>query len=232
MFFPDENVLCIDQAGADFTSVPRRERERASRFQFVARKNSYLLGRLAVFELLRRIYDGQSLEEVEIINSSLAHEHGQPRIKTNGQTKGHISITHSEQMAACAFNFYHPIGIDLEKVAHRDESFTSQVFLPEEIQYIQSFHQSRQREIITLFWTAKEAMAKCLGLGLSISTKSISVQLDGEKLNFSDDTTLQPIRISGSVRQTQRTFRFKLKARRILNAKGDVFFLTVASECH
>ena len=77
---------------------------------------------------------------------------------------GAFSITHSHGFAVAALDTQADyIGIDLEKIEHRIESWKTGFFHPDELT-------GSGDEFLTALWTQKEAVVKLLGTGLSINS--------------------------------------------------------------
>ena len=160
------------------------------RIRFLKRRSDFISGRLAGKRAVKehlvnygrfnvktlRFYD------VEIRKSNT----GKPEvIITNNQTDLLISISHSGAFAAsivCNGMDYKGIGIDIEKIESREESFLNVGFNQSEIEKLKTDNtrgekksNSRVDEDITRFWTIKESILKSLGLGLKADLKDIEI---------------------------------------------------------
>lgn len=76
-----------------------------------------------------------------------------------------VSISHKGSVAIGAASRAE-IGIDLERVESRDESFDSLAFAPHEQSMLDQFSGSQRDEWVTRMWCAKEAAGKAIGIGL------------------------------------------------------------------
>lgn len=89
-----------------------------------------------------------------------------------------LSLSHRAGWAACAITD-HPdlsLGIDLECIEPRADSFVDTFFTDDEIAFTGSLN-GKQRDLwITLVWSLKEAVLKALGQGLRLDTRAVQVQ--------------------------------------------------------
>jgi phosphopantetheine--protein transferase-like protein len=94
-----------------------------------------------------------------------------------------VSIAHSGNRAAAlaALSSNHWVGIDLEQVSRRSDSFVSEAFTEEERLLLSTVPCDREEEWLLRLWCAKEALVKALGYGLSEGLHSVEVaELDVE----------------------------------------------------
>ncbi|MCK5303952.1 MAG: polyketide synthase dehydratase domain-containing protein, partial [Candidatus Heimdallarchaeota archaeon] len=140
------------------------------------RKMEYLAGLIAAKELYSQIEKNPEVfGKIEIRKTAK----GQPYIynlKDKKKSDLFISISHSENYALAAIGSK-PLGIDIEKIEDRNESFYKEAFTERERGTI-----SNDKELGTVYWTIKEAVSKALGEGLNISLHDIEIT-DNKKNN-------------------------------------------------
>ncbi|HEY9712283.1 MAG TPA: polyketide synthase dehydratase domain-containing protein, partial [Chroococcales cyanobacterium] len=97
----------------------------------------------------------------------------------------HISITHKNGLAMAVAA--HPascagVGIDLEPIVHREPSFERLTLTASESEALKPFTDPAERDcLLTVFWCAKEAVGKAIGVGLSNNPKSLAAAIaDGQ----------------------------------------------------
>jgi 4'-phosphopantetheinyl transferase len=73
----------------------------------------------------------------------------------------HISVTHTDDLAAVIISRHARVGIDIEKMKPRIEKVREKFINPEETAFITT---ERELEQLTLAWCAKEALYKLFGL--------------------------------------------------------------------
>ena len=90
------------------------ETAQLGRFQFAAKKQGFLLGRLAAKRALGVLLEEPDLRCIEIG----AGVHGQPLVRHPRAGSAEVSVSHSHGLAvAVAFPAGYPMGVDLETVS-------------------------------------------------------------------------------------------------------------------
>ena len=164
------------QGDGDFLSP--HEREKFAGLRFSRRISGWLLGRRAAKTLLKSTCpDLAYIPETAITIAN--NPAGAPCIQVDGRDHypGCLSITHRRNLALAA---YCPspgwkIGIDLEIVEDRHESFLLDYFTPAEVAAAHACAGESRSLWITLAWSVKESALKALGTGLRLDTRSIEV---------------------------------------------------------
>jgi phosphopantetheine--protein transferase-like protein len=94
-----------------------------------------------------------------------------------------LSITHSHGIAAAVVTdrtLVGLIGIDIEKIAPRDPHLLEGYFSAAEREYIEGLAKIAKDafdQLVTTFWSIKEAVSKALGMGLKIDFSAIEVRM-------------------------------------------------------
>jgi 4'-phosphopantetheinyl transferase len=163
--------------GLDFLSP--LEQERLAGLRFERRRAEWLLGRWTAKQLItasRPELTGLPLNKISILNSPS----GVPYACVDKDTElpGSLSISHRDGLAACAWSneAAEPVGIDLDLVEHRDESFLSDYFTAGEQVFTRVLPEHLRDLWITLAWSAKEAVLKVLGVGLRMDTRRVEIR--------------------------------------------------------
>ena len=103
----------------------------------------------------------------------------------NGASDFNISISHTEGVAASLVsnkNDCKGIGIDIEKIEERDHSLLDVAFTGHEIDKLRQRAVSMNGQAdanflegVARYWSIKEAVMKCMGVGVNIDLKDIEV---------------------------------------------------------
>ena len=101
-------------------------------------------------------------------------EKGKPYL-VNGNW--HFNISHSGNFVACAIA-KNPIGIDIEELRSVKESLCKKVCTEEELSFVYSDGEFSSRQFLQL-WTAKEAVLKQIGIGISPDLSHFPVWKEG-----------------------------------------------------
>ncbi len=141
------------------------EKEQAEGFQFAAKKQGFLLGRLAAKRALGALMDEPDLRQIGI----RAGVYGQPLVRHPRAASIEVSVSHSHGLAvALAFPAEYPMGIDLETIA----AVSAEVILgeleasPPELTWLATGGVDAATACCVL-WSAREALGKALRIGLN-----------------------------------------------------------------
>ncbi|HTX89628.1 MAG TPA: 4'-phosphopantetheinyl transferase superfamily protein [Anaerolineales bacterium] len=154
------------------------ELEKFSTLRFPKRRDEWLLGRWAAKSLVHSMptYQHYSLEEIEIRNAP----EGAPYIRPPGEAASPdcLSISHRDRSALCALTMGSGlrVGVDLEKIEPRSTAFVADYFTPAEQALANAGQAGTSQAVVTLIWSAKEAMLKALGVGLRWDTRRVEVR--------------------------------------------------------
>lgn len=158
---------------AEFLSSSE-ETQKLYKFLDPKRQNSFLAGRIAAKRLIRSELEIDPDMQIEVRNSKSEEKKGLPQIFINSkEVKNRVlSISHSEDLA-CAILSTKKVGADIELVETRHPALVEEAFTESEQTY---FHNLQDKDLmITMIWSAKEAVLKSLGTGLLISAKSVEI---------------------------------------------------------
>jgi phosphopantetheinyl transferase len=143
-----------------------------------------LLGRVAVKDAVRHrawdrghgpIFPG----ELSVTNDA----EGRPRVDGPGADGVSISLAHTEAAGVAIVGSGEPVGIDVEAIAPRPESFESTVLTADERSLLGALLAEDRERWLTAAWCAKEAAAKAAGTGLGGRPGDFPVMaIDGERL--------------------------------------------------
>jgi 4'-phosphopantetheinyl transferase len=158
------------------------ELERFLAFRFPKRQNEWLLGRWTAKSLAHSLpaYQQYPLGRIEIQNTP----EGAPfiQVQDGAAQTDCLSISHCGHLALCALAPGRDlrVGADLEKIEPRTETFILDYFTPGERQIVADCPAQNRAVVVTLIWSAKEAVLKALGVGLRWDTRAVEVcAIDG-----------------------------------------------------
>jgi len=149
------------------------ELAQAAAFRFAARRQIFLLGRLAAKAAL-----GSYLVESDWTRVELTHGiFGQPLVNYAASHDAEVSLSHSSGFAAAvAFPRECPVAVDVETVdSDRAATVKNELkFLLEEQQWIHSAA-VEERAAYVLLWTVREALGKVLRCGITCPLELLAV---------------------------------------------------------
>ena len=96
--------------------------------------------------------------------------HGRPQLGLEHHpTDLDFNLSHSGQLALLATARGVRVGVDVERLRHRDPlRVADRYFSPAELEALRAHPKEERPRAFLRYWTAKEALAKGLGLGLTI----------------------------------------------------------------
>lgn len=150
---PPEDFLSDDEKG------------QLSGYQFAAKQESFLLGRLAAKRALGALLGEPDLRQIEI----RAGVYGQPIVEHARAGSAQVSVSHSHGLAvALAFPAEYPMGIDLETIAAGSAGtiLGEMQASPAELTWLVSSGVDEAAACFVL-WTAREALGKALKIGIN-----------------------------------------------------------------
>ncbi len=101
----------------------------------------------------------------------------------------HFSISHCGDYAAALVSSTNRVGIDIEMITPRVEKIKHKFLHPDELNFVHSHAISRQINLLTLLWSAKEAMFKWWGNGDVDFSEVLRIQY----FHFSDEGIIPAI---------------------------------------
>jgi 4'-phosphopantetheinyl transferase len=154
--------------------------------RFPKRRREWLLGRWTAKRLLRRAhpeYADLPLSAITVGNDP----DGAPYLAVAGEGRLSLSlsISHRDDRAFCALlappagqvdSPYSGVGADLELVEPRDPVFVEDYFTAGEAVRVWRCPEERRDTLVTVIWSAKEAVLKVLRLGLTVDTRSVELR--------------------------------------------------------
>ena len=77
----------------------------------------------------------------------------------------HFSISHCSSYAAAIVSSNNRVGVDVEVITSRVETIKHKFLHADELRFVNTLLPSRQVDLLTILWSAKEAMYKWYGAG-------------------------------------------------------------------
>jgi 4'-phosphopantetheinyl transferase len=152
------------------------EREQTERFRFDDDRNAYRAA-----HALRRM--ALSSIEPAIPPRAWAFEttaHGRPEIDSASELpRLRFNISHTRGLVACVVTRHIECGIDVESISRfRDLGHLApSILAPAELTQWTTSARSDQPQLLSRYWTIKEAYSKALGLGMSLPFQQIAFDL-------------------------------------------------------
>jgi 4'-phosphopantetheinyl transferase len=167
-------VSAFDAAGVG-EILSAAEKARAARYRFEEDRQRYLAGRASLRRILAKRTSTQPGEVV--IEQS---EGEKPRLVLPAGAPGiFFNVSHSGDYAVIAVSDAAEVGIDIEQI--RVDCPISQLarryYASTEFEWLRNLPEDKKLQGFYRLWTIKEAVLKCAGVGLSVSTQSIRVRL-------------------------------------------------------
>ncbi|RYD48437.1 MAG: 4'-phosphopantetheinyl transferase superfamily protein, partial [Verrucomicrobiaceae bacterium] len=172
------------------TCLTEEEKARAARFKFERDASQWAETRAGMRQIL-----GQALGLAPIEVPLVTSPNGKPLLAApHGQL--HFNLSHCEGLAILALSEAGPVGIDLEPCQRAGDVLECEASFchPEEIRGLPPVPEERAKQLLRI-WTAKEAILKALGTGLSHPPESVIVHFGHEGTFATSDIPLEEIRV-------------------------------------
>lgn len=164
--------LDIDEALAARLSawLTGEERQRASAFVTPQLQRRWIAARAGMRGILASVLGVSPQAPVFTLGP-----HGRPELA--GRNIPHsFNLSHSDSLAAFAVSEA-VIGVDVEQIKTLPESVAEMVFSKPEIAALEAEPEDARALAFYRYWTAKEAVLKALGTGLSVSGRSFAIDI-------------------------------------------------------
>ena len=130
--------------------------------KFERRQRSYLIGRYTAKKAVAALVQLGDLRNIIIEQGIFS----QPVVRCGDERNIQVSITHAEEIgAAIAFPEAHPMGIDLQEINVKRRAVIESQATEVEKEFVKSLPCPYDM-LLTLLWTAKEALSKVLKTGM------------------------------------------------------------------
>ncbi len=169
LFFDTSAVCaCLLENGHDESSLvsflSSSEKQQFNRFQYRARKKSYLMGRYCAKRAIGQLIPKALPSSISIENGALSH----PIVRGLSETGLCVSLAHSGHSALALAHFdSHPCGVDLEMIDLLPRQTILDLLTQNEWQLLKQMNLP-EKEGLALFWCAKESLAKAIKTGLTL----------------------------------------------------------------
>ncbi len=165
----------IAELGDPATILPASEWSHASSLRQPGDRARFIAGRVLLRHALTRAVDGDVQPSAWRFR---LNENDKP-LMDNGFLPIPFNLSHVGSCAAVVIGKDHPVGIDIESLAPEDRGDIALDALSErERARLDRVEEDRRATEFIRLWTVKEAVAKALGLGVSIDFREITVELD------------------------------------------------------
>ena len=170
--------------------ISTEEHQRANRFHFENDKRSFMIYH-ACKRLILSHYLHQRPKDIRLS----VQEKGKPFLKDSPLT---FNLSHTKEMAVLAIARHVEIGVDIEKIktsAHYLD-IAKRFFHPEEYQQLLNIENTEeQQKTFFILWTAKEAILKATGEGITAGLDSFCVQAKPTGLTHTHPGTMALVRL-------------------------------------
>ena len=192
--------------------------------RFTKRRNEYLTRRWTAKQAIATVLEidrtPASLARIEVRH----RPSGAPYVHLDGRAaEVDVSLSDRAGWAVCLVGppgsaESGTLGIDLEVVEPRSDEFVADFFTSAELEHVKGLTDlDRRHEAANLIWSAKEAALKVQQVGLRVDTRTVEVQLRGERR----PDGWSPMNVTGAAGRMPGWWR-----------RDGAFVLTIACDAH
>jgi 4'-phosphopantetheinyl transferase len=158
--------------------LSEEERQQETRFHFERHRRQYVITRALVRTVLSRYADIAPQDWLFTTNA-----YGRPTATAahSPAAAASFNVSHTERMIICGVASEGPVGVDVEYLERRLESFdiAKRYFSPDEVGALHETPMSERSRQFYYYWTLKESYIKAKGQGLSIPLDQFSFHFSG-----------------------------------------------------
>lgn len=155
------------------SSLPLWRREQALRYKHLSGRRECTMSYLLLFEMLKDEYGINTPPHFTI------GEHGKPSL--NEHPNIHFNLSHCKEAVICAIAD-EPIGVDIECERKITPSLIRYTMNDDEIRQIEQ--SNNPTATFLQFWTAKEAVFKLTGSGITDNVKDILTKAEAQNITI------------------------------------------------
>jgi 4'-phosphopantetheinyl transferase len=159
-----------------FYLLSEDEKNKAKRFRSIKTRNAFIVRRGSLRILLSR-YLGVDARDLHFTYNAF----DKPILASLSESYGlYFNVSHTHEIALIALS-RHEVGIDIERVDTHYPCLTiaEEFFAAHEVSALRALPLSEVAHTFFRYWTAKEAVAKAIGQGLSIPLENIQLEFFG-----------------------------------------------------
>ncbi len=160
------NLKQLDLHALSFASIlSDREKMRAGSFHFKKNKKRFIIGR-GILRIILGFYLDIKPELLEFLYGP----YGKPQLNEKNYNETiQFNLTHSHELALCAFTRGRRLGIDLEYITNIPDLkvITTHIFSRRENKKFKKIPKNKKLNAFLKCWTVKEAYSKAIGTGLT-----------------------------------------------------------------
>ncbi len=155
------------------------ERARMAQFRFEQHRREYLAGRGLTRQVLAHYMDRRAQD----LNFEEGPQ-GKPVLRDAGGL--HFNLSHACGINVLALSRLGPLGVDVECIDGRRDiaPLVQRFFAASEGLAVARAPMAQRQRLAMSLWTLKEAVAKALGLGLSMPLDAFAFELDGDEIHL------------------------------------------------
>ncbi|MCF6284169.1 MAG: 4'-phosphopantetheinyl transferase superfamily protein [Candidatus Hydrogenedentes bacterium] len=173
----------LDTESARFLDVlDTDERMRAARFKRAIHQERFAVGR-ALLRTILAFYTKRTPASIKFSYGT----HGKPTLDSFDSPRSlQFNLSHSGGEAVCAVSRGRPVGVDIEAMKARVaiEAIADRFFAPEESSHLTTCNDEERIPAFYQIWTAKEALLKGAGGGLTIPLDRCCFDLEPQPLGL------------------------------------------------
>jgi phosphopantetheine--protein transferase-like protein len=214
---PEADALLADRGLTPDKVLTRDEQRDWKRLRSDRRRGEWLAARIAAKDLACRFvleFHGYrpNLEDIAVVKD----DNGAPYLQWVEGTDAsktdlalpNVTVTHAEGVAIAAIAAPGTpcrVGVDLESVEERNESFADNYFTEDEraIEMYVGDRPAERSAKLTALWSVKEAVSKALGLGLKLALGEIII----EDLQQADGYSVAHVTLDGKAAEEAETLQ-------------------------
>lgn len=170
-----QNILQKVDSGTVTRILSENDIQKSRRFHFEEDRNRFIAARVLFW--LESSQSSEFKSDIPLPITFRYNTYGKPSIE---HFPGYFNWSHSGDLIALTIGSV-PVGIDIEQVPERPLFEYKSLCTSEELKWIHgqvSTNQRSEKEAFIVLWSAKEAVLKAIGTGLSTNPRNVPIEMD------------------------------------------------------
>lgn len=170
-----QNILKKVDSGTITRILSETDLQKSTRFHFEEDRDRFIAARILFW--LETAHATEFKSDIPVPIAFSYNKYGKPSLE---HFPGYFNWSHSGNLIALTIGSV-PVGIDIEQIPERPLFEYKSLCTTDELKWIHrqvTTHHHSEKEAFIVLWSAKEAVLKAIGTGLSTDPRNVAIEMD------------------------------------------------------